>query len=68
MNVPKKIPKKTCIQIPKEICNKVKLVHLVLHPHRIAPTFLNLDSWSSGKGFIPIISTKRINQIKKDKL
>ena len=44
------------------------LVHLVLHPHGIAPTFLKLDSWSPGAGFIPIISTKGINQIKKGKL
>ena len=36
-----------------------------MHPHGIAPTFLNLGSWSPGAGFIPIISTKRINQIKK---
>ena len=41
------------------------LVHFVLHPHRIAPTFLKLDSWSSGAGFIPIISTKGRNQIEK---
>ena len=34
------------------------MVHLVLHPHGIAPTFLKLDSWSPGAGFIPIISTK----------
>ena len=44
------------------------LVHLVLHPHGIAPTFLRLDSWSPGSGFIPIIYTKGINQIKKEKL
>ena len=24
------------------------MVHLVLHPHGIAPTFLRLDSWSPG--------------------
>ena len=41
------------------------MVHLVLHPHGIAPTFLKLDSCSPGAGFIPIISTKGINQIKK---
>ena len=43
------------------------MVHLVLHPHGIAPTFLKLDLWSPGVGFIPIIiiSTKGINQIKK---
>ena len=40
-------------------------VHLVLHPHGIAPTVLKLDSWSPGLGFIPILSTKGINQIKK---
>ena len=34
----------------------------------IAPTFLKLDSWSPEAGFIPIISTKGINQIKKAKL
>ena len=34
----------------------------------IAPSFLKLDSWSPGMGFIPIISTKGINQIKKGKL
>ena len=38
---------------------------LVLHPHGVAPTFF--DSWSPGAGFIPIISTKGINQIKKGK-
>ena len=32
----------------------------------IAPTFLNFDSWLPGAGFIPIISTKGINQIKKE--
>ena len=31
----------------------------------IAPTFLKLDSWSTGAGFIPIISTKGINQIER---
>ena len=34
----------------------------------IAPTFLKLDSWSLIMGFIPIISTKGINQIKKEQL
>ena len=33
----------------------------------IAPTFLKLDSLSPGAGFISIISTKGINQIKKGK-
>ena len=44
------------------------MVHLVLHPHGIAPTFLKFDSWSPGAGLIPIIFTKGINQIKKGKL
>ena len=43
-------------------------VNLVLHPHEIEPTFLKLDLWSPGAGFISIISTKGINQIKKEKL
>ena len=38
----------------------------MLHPHGIAPTFFKLDSWSPGTGFIPNISTKGINQIKKE--
>ena len=42
-------------------------LHLVLHPHGTAPTFLKFDLWSPGAGFIPIISTKGINQIKKEK-
>ena len=43
-------------------------VHLVLHTHGIVPTFLKFYSWSPGAGFIPITSTKGINQIKKEKL
>ena len=43
-------------------------VHLILHPHGIAPTFLKLYLWSPGAGFITIISSKGINQIKKEKL
>ena len=35
---------------------------LGMHPHGIAPSFLEMDSWSLGAGFIPIISTKGINQ------
>ena len=42
-------------------------VPLVLHPHGIEPTFLIFDSWSPGAGFIFIIFTKGINQIKKGK-
>ena len=34
----------------------------------IAHTFLKLDSWSPRAGFITIISTKGINQLKKRKL
>ena len=34
----------------------------------IVPTFLKLDSWSLGVGFIPITSTTGINQMKKGKL
>ena len=40
-------------------------VYLVLHPHGIAPILLKFYSWSPGAGFIPVISTKGINQIKK---
>ena len=43
-------------------------VHLLLHPHGVAPTFLKFDSWSPGEVFIPIISTNEIKQIKKGKL
>ena len=42
-------------------------VPLVLHSHRIETTFLKLNSWLQGAGFIFIISTKGINQIKKGK-
>ena len=45
-----------------------QMVHLVLPPPEIAPTFLNLNSWSPGAGFITISSTMGINQIKKGKL
>ena len=44
------------------------MVHFILHPHGIAPTFLKLDSWSPGACFILFISTKGINQRKKGKL
>ena len=39
-----------------------------MHPHGVAHTFLKLDWWSPGAGFIPIIFTKGINQIKKGNL
>ena len=41
---------------------------ILLGSRGIAPTFLKLDLWSLGAGCIPIISTKGINQIKKEKL
>ena len=41
------------------------MVHLVLHPHGIAHIFLKFDALSPDAGFIPNISTKGINQIKK---
>ena len=34
----------------------------------IAPTFLKLDSWSLGAGFIPIISTKERKENCKKKV
>jgi len=40
-------------------------VHVVLHPHGIAPTFLKLDSWSPGAGFIPIITINVFKKIKE---
>ena len=47
-----------CVTVQSEKKNyQVCMVHLVLHPDGIAPTFLKLDSWSPGAGFIPIIST-----------
>ena len=39
-----------------------------MHPRGIAPAFLKLDSCSPGAGFIPIISTEGINQIKRGKI
>ena len=44
-----------------------QMVHLVLHPHGIAPIFLKFDLLSPGAVFISIISIKGINQIKKGK-
>ena len=43
------------------------MVYLILHPHGIATTFLKLDLWSPGAGFIPIISTKGINKSDKER-
>ena len=31
--------------------------YMILNPHRIEPTFLKLDYWSPGAGFIPIITS-----------
>ena len=36
-------------------------VPMVLNPNRIEPTFLKLDSWSPGAGFIPIITSNVLN-------
>ena len=33
------------------------MVPMVLNPNEIEPTFLKLDSWSPGAGFIPIITS-----------
>ena len=41
---------------------------MVLHPHGIALTFLKLHVRLPGAGFIPIITTKGINQIKEGKI
>ena len=46
----------------------LKAVHLVLHPHEIAPTFLKLDSLLPWVGFFTFLSTEGTNQIKKEKL
>ena len=36
-------------------------VPLVLNPNGIEPTFLKLDSWSPGAGFIPILTSNELN-------
>ena len=41
---------------------------MVLNPHGIEPTFLKLDSWSPGVGFIPIITSNALNWIKKERM
>ena len=38
---------------------------MVLNPNGIEPTFLNLDSWSPGAGFIPIITSNVLNWMKE---
>ena len=40
---------------------------MVLNPNGIEPTFLKLDSWSPGAGFIPIITSNILNHIQKKK-
>ena len=50
------------------VVHSKKEINVVLHPHGIAPTFLKFDAWSPEAGFIPIISTKAMNQINKGKL
>ena len=41
---------------------------MVLNPKGIEPTFLKLDSWSPGAGFIPIITSNTLNYIKKKRI
>ena len=43
-------------------------VPMVLNPNGIEPTFLKLDSWSPGAGFISIITSNVLNLIKKKEL
>ena len=43
------------------------MVHVVLQPRGIAPTFLKLDSWSPGASFIPIIRDKSYKEEKNCK-
>ena len=35
------------------------MVPMVLNPNGIEPTFLKLDSWAPGAGFIPIIKKEK---------
>ena len=41
---------------------------MVLNPNEIEPTFLKLDSWLPGAGFIPIINSNVLNKIKKNRI
>ena len=41
---------------------------MVLNPNGIKPTFLKLDSWSPGVGFIPILTSNILNYIKKKRI
>ena len=47
--------------------NKIS-VHMVLNPHWIEPTFLELDSWSPGANFISFITYNVSNEIKKERM
>ena len=47
--------------------SEVCLVSLGIAPTRDCTHFLKLDLWSPRAGFIPIIYTKGINQIKKER-
>ena len=58
------------IQCGERVLLRVYSICILFGLLGIAPTrncahFLKLDSWSLGAGFIPIISTKGINEIKK---
>ena len=61
LNIPPFLP-------PTPILNSIHIFISSTGSRGIAPTFLKLDSWSLGAGFIPIISTKGINQMKRGKL
>ena len=41
---------------------------LVLNPYEIGPTFLKLDLWLLGEGFISIINSNVLNHIKKERM
>ena len=41
---------------------------MVFNPHGIEPTSLKLDFWSTGAGFITILTYNIINYIKKERM
>ena len=45
-----------------------KRVPMVLNPNGIEHTFLKLDSWSPGAGFIPITTSNALNKIKETRI
>ena len=45
---------------------KINIVHMVLNPNGIEPTFLKLDSWSPGAGFIPINKCNKLDKGKNN--